>query len=75
MKERFLLAASWGVFIWTVAFCVYSPFSAIDRINYGVPLRPDEWEQYMWVFLFTTPVFWLTLWIVTGKSRILPWRK
>ena len=74
MKDRFLLAVSWGLFVWTVAFCVWIPFSAIDRINYGVPLRPYEWEQYMWI-LSITPAVWLVLWIVTGSPRILPWRK
>ena len=48
-----------STFIWFGAFVdVYSNFFAMNGV----------------LFLCFAPAVWITLWLLTGRSRILPWR-
>ena len=71
MKERFLLALSWGALAW---FGGWWGFAAVHILFYDDRVGIFG-EEVFWMFIAVSPVVWLTLWIVTGKSRILPWRK
>ena len=66
MKERFLLAVSWGAFGWALV-CLF--VFASTSPQYYVRDFFSHFEPYI------SPAVWLVLWIVTGSPRILPWRQ
>lgn len=82
MKERFVLAVSWWVFLH--AAVLYLVFAAVALFDWspGDGVVNDLLDGYydgLWQSLpmaFGFPVAaWVVLWIVTGSPRILPWRK
>ena len=75
MKERFLLAVSWGAFLnfvvlWGVVLvALMKSASAVDSAAQIFT------SGLFWMWLAPSLAVWLVLWIVTGSPRILPWRK
>ena len=73
MKERLALTLSWAAlinfaFLWaTVGYTVFmAPPAQMETM-----LRDEDF----WLMLVASPTMWLTLWILTGSARILPWRR
>lgn len=71
MKERFLLAVSWGALAWALFVC-WAVWNAVvvDGRSLSRVLGSDDG-----FIIFISPAVWTVLWIVTGSPRILPWRK
>ena len=69
MKERLILAVSWGAFVWA-CWCLVI-FANVMSLDDG---RIDK-DFFSHAIVYISPAVWLVLWIVTGSSRILLWRK
>ena len=73
MKERLALTLSWAAlinfaFLWaTVGYTVFMALPAQMETMLG--------DEDFWLMLVASPTMWLTLWILTGSARILPWRR
>ena len=73
MKERLALTLSWAAlinfaFLWaTAGYTVFMAPPAQMETMLG--------DEDFWLMLVASPTMWLTLWILTGSARILPWRR
>ena len=84
MKERFLLAVSWVTFavvLFVLSTLAVETARAITELPIGglheilLAIAQGATNRNEWLLIVSPPVVWLTLWIVTGSPRILPWRK
>lgn len=67
MKERLLLAISWGALGWACLVLVV----IAEALNAG----RDMYLILTDPLIYISPAIWLVVWIVTGNPRILPWKK
>jgi len=71
ISGRINLALSWSAFAWA-NFVVGALI--IDAINHGwraqIPGHTDEW-----LLVGASPIVWFLLYLLTGRTHILPWRK
>ena len=74
MKERLLLAVSWGNFLFFVLLCGLVLSASTGAITPPSAAKIFTDKDFL-MFLAISPAVWLVLWIVTGSSRILLWRK
>jgi len=68
---RIIFALSWSAFAWA-NFVVGA--LVFDAINHGWRAQIPSHKQE-WLLVGASPIVWVLLYLLTGRARILPWKK